>query len=153
MEQNLQTLFKIGDNTYSTNNNLDNNSSDIETYYKNIDKPFMNDCVNKYNLKNILELSTLTNLYMFSKKKNKEWKLKEKINLLKECQNKRKNLIKNISKDFLKLIILKENNDIKKIKDNSFIFFNELEKIDLLIFSIENSYPISEEKYLEIFSN
>ena len=45
-------------------NNLDN----LENYYKNIDKPIINDCLNKFNLKNLLELSTITNLYVFNNK-------------------------------------------------------------------------------------
>jgi hypothetical protein len=58
-----------------------------------------------------------------------------------------------MSKNLLKLILLKDSDSFKKIKDNSFIFFNELEKIDLLINSIENSYPLSDKHFLEVFSN
>jgi hypothetical protein len=53
----------------------------IENYYKNIDNPIINNYINNLNLKNLLELSTETNLYLFKKKK-KSWILKDKRILL-----------------------------------------------------------------------
>ena len=43
----------------------------IETYYKNIDKPVIDNYANDLNLKNLLALSTITDLYLFTKKKKK----------------------------------------------------------------------------------
>jgi hypothetical protein len=66
---------------------IDNKLFNIENYYKNIDKPVINDYINNFNLKNLLELSTITDLYVFNKKKKNEWKLKDKRLLLKECEH------------------------------------------------------------------
>jgi len=48
---------------------MENNN--IENYYKNIDKPIIDNYVNNCNLKNLLALSTITDLYLFTKKKKK----------------------------------------------------------------------------------
>ena len=48
---------------------VDNKIFNIENYYKNIDKPIINDYINNFNLKNLLDLSTITDLYVFNKKK------------------------------------------------------------------------------------
>jgi len=53
----------------------------IENYYKNIDRPIINNYINNCNLKILLELSTITDLYVFTKKK-REWILKDKRILL-----------------------------------------------------------------------
>ena len=56
----------------------------IENYYKNIDRPIINNYINNCNLKILLELSTITDLYVFTKKK-REWILKDKRILLHLC--------------------------------------------------------------------
>jgi len=43
--------------------------NNIENYYKDIDKPTINNILNNNNLKNLLELSIITDLYIFKKKK------------------------------------------------------------------------------------
>jgi len=48
-------------------------NDNIEDYYKNIDKPIINNCINNLNLKNLLKLSTVVDLYLFTKKKNKKF--------------------------------------------------------------------------------
>ena len=45
--------------------------NNIENYYKDIDKPTINNILNNNNLKNLLELSIITDLYIFKKKKKK----------------------------------------------------------------------------------
>ena len=47
-------------------NNICNN---FKNYYKNIDEPILNECVNNFNLKYLLELSTINDLSVFTKKK------------------------------------------------------------------------------------
>ena len=37
-------------------NNNDANYNNIENYYKNINKPLINNCINELNLKNLLHL-------------------------------------------------------------------------------------------------
>ena len=126
--------------------------NDIETYYKNIDKPIIDNCVKNLNLKNLLALSTLTDLYLFSKKKKKnEWKLKDKRKLLKECDIKRKKTIKEVSTSLNVLSKNKSTDLVKEIKKKNNTLLNEIENIDSLIETIENTYPLDD--YIEIYSN
>jgi len=131
-------------------NNLDN----LENYYKNIDKPIINDCLNKFNLKNLLELSTITNLYVFTKQKKKDWKLKEKRMLLKECDIKRKQKLKAVTESINELSKNKSKDLLLEVKQKNNSLFNEIETIDTLIETIEKDYPDLESKaFLEKFSN
>jgi len=131
-------------------NNLDN----LENYYKNIDKPIINDCLNKFNLKNLLELSTITNLYVFTKKKKKDWKLKEKRMLLKECDIKRKQKLKAVTESINELSKNKSKDLLLEVKKKNNLLLNEIETIDTLIETIEKDYPDIESKaFLEKFSN
>jgi len=124
----------------------------IEDYYKNIDKPIINNYIKNLNFKNLLELSTITDLYVFKKKKKNEWKLKDKRQLLKECEYERKKIIKEVTSS---LNILSKNKLTKiediKIKNNHMI--NKIEKIDSLIETIEKIYPTLSEEFFEIYSN
>ena len=130
------------------------NKNNLENYYKNIDKPIINDCLNKFNLKNLLELSTITDLYVFTKQK-KEWKLKEKKMLLKECNNKRKHKIKEVYDCINELTKNKSNKILVEVKQKNNILFDEIERIDSFIEIIEKDYPEIETIYhfLEKFSN
>jgi hypothetical protein len=131
-------------------NNLDN----LENYYKNIDKPIINDCLNKFNLKNLLELSTITNLYVFTKQKKKDWKLKEKRMLLKECDIKRKQKLKAVTESINELSKNKSKDLLLEVKKKNNLLLNEIETIDTLIETIEKDYPDIESKtFLEKFSN
>ena len=125
----------------------------IENYYKNIEKPIINDFLYKYNLKNLLELTTITDLYVFSKKRKNEWKLKEKSLLLKECKHKRKIKIEEINNQIKYLAKNKSKNIIVDIKNKNNNILSDIENIDILIETIEKEYPIIENNFLEIFSN
>ena len=129
-------------------------NNDIQTYYKNIDKPVIDNCVKNLNLKNLLTLSTITNLYLFSKKKKNEWKLKDKRELLKECNIKRKKTIKEVSTSLNVLSKNKSTNLVKEIIKKNDILLNKIENIDSLIETIENTYPIDEfDEFIEVYSN
>lgn len=126
---------------------------DIEKYYKNIDKPIINEYVNKYNLKNLLELTTITDLYVFTKKKNNEWKLKEKNKLLKECQMKRKLKIKEATNTIQDIAKHKSTTIINEVKNKNINILTDIENIDTLIDTIEKDYPTINIHFLEQFSN
>jgi len=131
---------------------MENNN--IETYYKNIDKPVIDNCVNNLNLKNLLALSTITDLYLFTKKKKKnEWKLKDKRELLKECDIKRKKTIKEVSTSLNVLSKNKSTNLVKEIKIKNDTLLNKIENIDSLIETIEKVYPTMSDEYIEVYSN
>ena len=127
---------------------MENNK--IENYYKNINKNIINNYVKEYNLKNLLELTTITDLYIFSKKKNNEWKLKEKNLLIKECEYKRKIKIAEINKELKNLS--KKKNIIVEVKKKNSNILNQIETIDNLINTIEKEYP-NIENFIEKFSN
>ena len=124
----------------------------IEDYYKNIDKPIINNYINNLNFKNLLELSTVTDLYVFKKQKKNQWKLKYKRQLLKECEFERKKTIKEVTTS---LNVLSKNKTTKiediKVKNNNMI--NKIENIDSLIETIEKIYPTLSDEYCEVYSN
>jgi hypothetical protein len=130
------------------------NKNNLENYYKNIDKPIINDCLNKFNLKNLLELSTITDLYVFTKQRKKEWKLKEKRMLLKECDVKRKQKLKAVTESIHELSKNKSKDLLLEVKHKNNSLLNEIETIDTLIETIEKDYPLIESNnFLEKFSN
>ena len=132
---------------------MDNNN--IENYYKNIDKPLIDNYVNNFNLKNLLVLSTLNDLYLFTQnnKKNNKWILKDKREILKECDIKRKKTIKEVSSSLNILSKNKSSHLIKEIKIKNNTLLNKIENIDSFIESIEQNYPTISEEYMEIYSN
>lgn len=129
---------------------MDNN---IINYYKNIDKPIIDDCIENLNLKNLLALSTVTDLYVFTKKKKNQWKLKDKRELLKECEIKKKKTIKEASSSLNVLVKNKLPSITKEIKLKNDQLLNKIECIDSLIETIEQSYPTSSDSFIEIYSN
>ena len=125
----------------------------IENYYNDIDKPIINNYLNNNNLKNLLALSTITDLYVFTKKKKNEWKLKDKRQLLKECEVKRKKTIKEVSTSLTALSKNKDNNILKEVKIKNNTLINKLENIDSLMETIEKIYPTNSDEFIEIYSN
>ncbi len=132
------------------------NENNLEKYYKNIDKPIINECINNLNLKKLLELSSITKLNVFTSKKNKniEWKLKEKRILLKECDIIRKQKIKEVSESINKLSKNKSKNLLLEVKNKNNNLLDDIHTIDTLIETIEKDYPLSDKNdFLEKFSN
>jgi len=125
--------------------------NDIENYYKNIDKPIINNFINNSSLKKLLKLSTVIDLYLFTKKKKNIWKLKDKRELIKECEFKRKKMIKEVSISLNNLS--KGVNSINELKIKNNNLLNNVENIDSIIETIENNYPIISEEFIEIYSN
>ena len=70
---------------------------DIKKYYKNIDNQTMNRLMENERLKNILKLSTKTDLCLFKKARNK-WKIKNDKQIIKDCNVKKKKKIESMSK-------------------------------------------------------
>lgn len=137
-------------------NNSNNSENSLENYYRNINKPIINECINNLNLKKLLELSSIAKLNVFTSNKNKnpEWKLKEKRILLKECDLIRKHKIKEVSKSLTKLSKNKSNNLLLEVKDKNNSLLNDIETIDTIIETIEKDYPqIEKNNFLEKFSN
>lgn len=135
------------------NNNI-TNIPQFQDYYKNVDEPMINECLTKFNLENLLQLSTITDLNVFTKQKKKEWKLKEKRTLLKECDIKRKQKIKQVTESLNELSKYKSKNILLEVKKKNNELLDQIENIDTLIETIEKDYPnIENYGFLEKFSN
>jgi hypothetical protein len=124
----------------------------INTYYKTInstiDKPIINEfCKNNY-LKNLLNLSIKNNLPVVSKK-NKRWIIKDKDDILSQCENKKK---KEIRKALLQLSRLTKDcskNSIMEIKKVNNELEDKIINIDMMMEHISST----EDEYIECYSN
>jgi len=108
----------------------------IDKYYSSIDKNILDNLCQNKNLKNLINLSTVTDLYIFNKK-NKKLKLKSKDKLLKECKIIKKKEIKITSAMLANLAKLNNNyetNNIKYICEN---LNDKITNIDNIIKCIE----------------
>jgi hypothetical protein len=133
---------------------MDIKEKNIEKYYKDIDKPIVNKIINNFNLKNLLNLTTIIDLSVFTRKKKnkKEWQLKDKRKLLKECEIKKKEKIKEATNTLTSLFTNKSKKAIDDVKNKNETILNEIENIDTLIDTIEKEYPDTY-SFLETFSN
>lgn len=108
----------------------------IDEYYSSIDKSILNNLCQNNNLKNLINLSTVTDLYIFNKK-NKKWKLKSKDKLLKECETIKKKEIKTTSNMLANLAKLNNNYETTNIKHICENLNNKITNIDNVIKCIE----------------
>ena len=75
---------------------MDLENNNIDQYYSLIDKNIINNLCKNESLKNLIKLSTQTDIYIFNRK-NKKWQLKSKTKLLEECVQIKKKEIKTSS--------------------------------------------------------
>ena len=93
--------------------------SDIKSlndYYSLVDKNLMDNLYKNNNLRNLINLSTKSELYIFNKK-NKKWQLKSKDKLLKECNQIKKREIKESSIMLSNLAKLSNNNEYNVVSN------------------------------------
>jgi hypothetical protein len=116
-----------------------NDTNNINKYYNLVDTNYINNLCKNSNLKNLINLSIQTDLYIFDKKKKKN-KLKNKLSLLKECDKIKKKEIKNSSNMLSNLAkICKNNDDIynnpvtEKIKNIYKTLENKINNIDEIV--------------------
>ena len=114
-------------------------TNNINKYYNSVDTNYINNLCKNSNLKNLINLSIQTDLYIFDKKRKKN-KLKDKICLLKECDKIKKKEIKNSSHMLSNLAkICKNNDDIydnpvtEKIKNIYKDLENKINNIDKIV--------------------
>lgn len=129
----------------------------------NIDKDILDNLCKNEKIKNLINLSSQSEICIFNKR-NKKFKLKSKEKLLKECNQIRKKEIKNSSSMLSNLAKL-NNNDMKDIKNICNNLENKITTIDSMIDYINDidsettNYTFIptiiniEEKYIECFSN
>ena len=129
----------------------------------NIDKDILDNLCKNEKIKNLINLSSQSEICIFNKR-NKKLKLKSKEKLLKECNQIRKKEIKNSSSMLSNLAKL-NNNDMKDIKNICNNLENKITTIDSMIDYINDidsettNYTFIptiinlEEKYIECYSN
>ena len=113
------------------------NQLDINSYYSLVDKNYLTTLTKNNNLKNLINLSTQTDLYIFNKK-NKKWQLKSKDKLLKECEQIKKKEIKMSSSMLSNLAKLSKTHDSYEIKNICQKLENKVNNIDKIINCIQN---------------
>jgi hypothetical protein len=114
-----------------------NNIDEIDKYYSSIDKGLINNLCQNNNLKNLINLSTQTDIYIFNKK-NKKWQLKSKDKLLKECEQIKKKELKvssSMLSNLAKLSNIDDSNTVKTICQN---LENKILNIDKIMSCINN---------------
>jgi hypothetical protein len=134
----------------------------IDQYYASIDKNILKDLCKNEKIKNLIDLSSQSDIYIFNKK-NKKWRLKSKQILLKECNQVKKKELKNSSSMLSNLAKL-NNNDVKEVKNICNNLENKITNIDIMIDYIndidtEINYTFIptiinlENDYIECYSN
>lgn len=155
---------------------MENKPNNINEYYSTVDKSLLGKLCENQSLKNLIELSTQTDLFIFDKK-NQQWSLKSKNKLKKECEQIKKKELKNTSSMLSNLAklsniqkpcdkILDDNttNEVKKICKNLESRIINLDKILNELENINSSDPFeriidngSNKKnisaYIECYSN
>ncbi len=126
---------------------------EIDKYYSSIDKSLLTNLCQNNNLKNLINLSTQTDIYIFNKK-NKKWQLKSKDKLLKECEQIKKKELKvssSMLSNLAKLSNLQDGDQVKSICQN---LENKISNIDKIISCINKlDSPDIANNVIEIQSN
>ena len=107
----------------------------IIDFYKDVDKPILTNLFNDNEGKNILEQSTINDLQILKKEKNK-WQIKDKRKLLKEIDIIKKRKVKEITSNFNS--IGKTNQSISVLKDTNNKLISEIESIDTFKNTMDN---------------
>lgn len=113
----------------------------LNEYYSLVDKNLLENLYKNNNLKNLINLSTNTDLNVFNKK-NKKWQLKSKDKLLKECNQIKKKEIKESSimlSNLAKLSNINEYNSVTNIYSTLQSKIADLDKLVDCINHIDSS--------------
>jgi len=105
---------------------MESDNNNIVKYYSSIDKDIINILCKNEILKNLIKLSTETDIYIFNKK-YKNWQIKTKNKLLKECTNTKK---KEIMTSSYLLSNLAKLNNIQNLNNVKIIYKNLEDKIN-----------------------
>jgi hypothetical protein len=100
----------------------------IDTYYSNVDKKILTNLCKNNNLKNLINLSTQTDINVFNKNK-----LKNKDKLIKECEQIKKKELKHTSTLLSNLAKLNQVNDIQNIHNVCQKLEDKITHIDKII--------------------
>ena len=112
-------------------NDKKNNTFNIDEYYASVDKNIIDKLCTNNNIKNLIYLSSQSDLNLFNKK-NKKWQLKSKDKLLKECEQVKKKKIKDLSTTLSHLAKL-GNNNFQDVKNAYKSFEGNIENLEKII--------------------
>ena len=115
----------------------------LNNYYSLVDKNLMDNMYKNNNLRNLINLSTKSELYIFNKK-NKKWQLKSKDKLLKECNQIKKKEIKESSVMLSNLAKLSNNNEYNSVSNIYYNLQTKIADIDKIVNCI-NHIDVSSE--------
>jgi len=129
---------------------MENNKFNLRIidFYKNIDVPIINNMVANNSFKNILELSSISEISLLKKQK-KKWCLIDKRKILKDIEVTKKKKINEIKNNLSKIDIIK----IDDIKNNNNKLLSDLESINLLKNNIIDDNIYNNIKNLSLLSN
>jgi hypothetical protein len=105
----------------------------IIDFYKDVDKPIINNLYEDNLGKNILEFSTNNEIQILKKDKN-SWKIKDQRKLLNELESIKKKKIKNLKESFNNF----NDSDINEIKNKNNKYLSEIETITDLKKNLKN---------------
>ena len=120
----------------------------MEKYYSSIDIKVLNDMCKNNNLKNLINLSTQTDIYVFNKNK-----LKDTKKILKECEQIKKKELKKSSTILSNLAKLNQIDDIKNIHDVCQNLEDKITNIDKIIDCVKVLDVNNDDMYIECYSN
>ena len=127
---------------------MEDNNIKLCNFYKDIDKPIIDNMINDNSFKNILELSSVSEIQLLKKQKD-NWCLIDKKTLLKNITTTKNKKLKEIKNNLSKIDSIK----INDIKENNNKLFSDLESIDLLKNNIEDDNIYNNIKNLSLLSN
>lgn len=115
----------------------------LNDYYSSVDKNLLENLYKNNNLRNLINLSSKTDLYIFNKK-NKKWQLKSKDKLLKECNQIKKKEIKESSIRLSNLAKLTNNNEYNSVTSIYNTLQSKIADIDKIVNCINHIDTSSE---------
>lgn len=110
-------------------------NDNIDNYYADVNKNVISTLCQNSNIRNLINLSTQTDLYIFNKQHTK---LKNKNELLKECKRKKKKELKESSIQLSNLAKLNKEHNKEDIKNIYVNLENNITKIDEVISCIQD---------------
>lgn len=122
----------------------------LNEYYSLVDKSLLENMYKNNNLRNLINLSTKSDIKIFNKK-NKRWQLKSKDKLLKECDQIKKKDIKESSLMLSNLAKLSNNNQYNSISSIYKTLQTKILDIDKIVNCINNIDSSSESNNYDSF--
>ena len=133
----------------------------ISDYYKNIDIP--KKCFDNKNLRNLLELSAINNIPIFSYNRNKKIKVKDKKKIINDCRKLKKIKLKEFTQELSEYNTNGNDIDSLFLEGQNKKYINNIKSIDNIIKIINTKDDFkyldemltekNKDDYIEVYSN